>query len=272
MSKSAAAVISPEDAQKIRTWIPEFLSTFNGMDDLGEPFATLFANVKQQMNGLLSKLPPTDGVPAAQEAGWILNCLMSSLTNTQLMLNHTGMRMKELATRNSASDPAALQGAVDKAIEDKIAAGEIIKKDIHLSLCSNAKSEGLTEGEQKVRDEIAAKEKKGQLIAERKNFLTTNGLPLPAEDAALDGTDDEFKARTETAKARVEKLKGHKVALNSPVMPYVWADEKEFKGVETALTAQRASAGAPPAEPLATPPGGSTGDKAKDKKAPIFVV
>ena len=268
MSKAAAA-IAPQDASKLREWIPAFLATFNGMDEIGEPYLTWFKDVKLQMNSVLEKLPLNDAIPAGQEAGWYLNSLLSAFTNLQAMHTFTGARLKELSAKNSEADPKLVQAAIDKAIDEQVTAGELVKKDMHLSLCSNAKIEGETAGEKKVRDELAQQEQTMKTIATRKELVSKNGLPLPAEDAALEGTDEEFTARTETAKKRVELLKGHKVALNSPVMPYVWGSERDFSIAEKSVMAQRgAAASGKPAEPFAKPPV----TEAALKKAGAFIL
>lgn len=265
MSKNAAA-ISNQDAEKLRLWIPNFLATFNGMDmdQLSEPLAALFKNVKTEINGLLEKLPPTDGVPAAHEAGYFLNCLMSALTSTQLMLNHAGMRVKELSARASELDPKAVADAVATEIEARVTAGDLVKKDIHVTLCSQAKTEGITEGESRVRGEIEQEKERVRIIGERRQLVTKNSLPPPKDEALLGGTEDEFKTREATAKARVKELAAFKVALNSPVMDYVWGSESDFNAVKAGLSIQRAS-GSTPAQPLAKPP-------EADKPLPAFVV
>lgn len=270
MSKNTVAGLSNQDAEKLRLWIPNFLSTFNGMemDQLSEPLASLFKNVKEQMNGLLDKLPTTDAVPAAHEAGYFLNCLMSALTSTQLMLNHAGMRVKELSAKSSQLDPQAVASAVASEIDARVTAGDLVKKDIHVTLCSQAKADGITEGENKVRGEIEQEKERVRVMGERRQLVTRNGLPLPKDEALLGGTDEEFKAREETAKARVKEMSGFKVALNSPVMDYVWGSESDFNAVKAGLSTQRAT-GTPPAQPLAKLPGEGNGE---NKPVPAFVV
>ena len=169
-------------------------------------------------------------------------------------------RVSASSAETSSASAAAVRAAVDAEIDARITGGELVKKDLVTSLCSAAKEEGMTLGETKVRTEISQSVEKEKIITARKALLTTNSVPLPKEDAAMEGDDAAFEARRLTAVSRMDVLKGMKVSLNSALMPSIWGDEKDFKIVENAVTLMRAeSGGSPVAEPFSKPPEASTG-------------
>lgn len=264
MSKSAAAIISAEDAPKVRKLLTEVLSTFNGYAvELGEPFLGMFQDLKAQYNAILEKLPLTDAVPAAQEASWHLSGFLSCMTSTQALLNFMGGKLNELKTRNSAAPSAeAIAVEVEKVITQRVNEGKLFAADKVTTLCSDAKAQGITQGEQNEREKINQEKERIKTIESRKTALTTNSLPLPSADEMLGGTDEEYAAKKTTAEARVAKLKEKGVALNSPLMKDVWGTDAEFAVLERVVASYHSGTpGAPGASLDTRPPGGNAEDK-----------
>ena len=120
-------------------------------------------------------------------------------------------------------------------------------------LCSEARNLGITDGEKKVRDEIAAAEARAKKIGERKAALQKCGLPLP--DATLDnllaGTDEEFGVAQKKAEDRIAALRTKGVALNSqsPLAMKVWLPEDQYQVFES-LALETIKGG----DPMLTPP------------------
>ena len=117
-----------------------------------------------------------------------------------------------------AAQTAALPGKIEAALNAKLTSGEFVAKD-KVDVAVNA-------ARSTARADYQAELAK---VEARKGILATNGIP--ACDAALAGTDEEFNARVAAVKPRVEKFK----ALNGidlsagPVTRALFADEETFK-------------------------------------------
>jgi len=227
----------PKDVAALKTFLEQVRSQVCGMADvLKEPFKSHFNELKNQFDSALSKLPPSEQVPAAMDAHQHLIGLCSCLCSasslvTALSQKLNGMEEGFASALSSAVDvrlaaslaggefvkKADIEGLVAKGVEAKVTAGEVVAKDMVTSLCSAAKAKGLEEGELKVREEVKVKEVKTQLVSTRKAALATAGVPLPSEklESILAADEAEFNG----AKAKVEVRRGvlnkKGIALNS---------------------------------------------------------
>lgn len=246
--------IDPEQAKQFRALYSSIISQMSGME-LDEPLKSQFAAIKQQCSALLEEMPLMDAVGAAQECKWSLSSLHSCMMSLQSAFGLVGASMKGLQSRMSAQ-AAEMPAAIAEAIKEKISAGELVAKDTVASLCSESKSQGLAEGEKKVRDEIKLAQEKQKLVAARKDALTKASLPLPENDAFIEGTDDAFAALQTKAAERVAKLRKAGLSLNSPLLAKAFLPDGDFEtflGLSSELLGKKAGD-----EAFATEPGGAT--------------
>mgnify|MGYP001549550791 FL=1 len=226
-------------------------------DGLEEPLKGHFTNLKQKYDQVLDSLPPTEQVPAALEAGKHLSALYSILSAANGLMCSLNSALNSVKTTGAALNSEA----VNKAIQDKIAAGELFPKSVLDSkvsaeierltksgdyvpkatvqqLCSEAKNAGILEGENKVRQETQAEADRAKLVETRKAQVQTAGLPLPEKEIRkiLGGTDVEFNAQLVKAQTRFAGLKKNS-ALNSksPLMTKIWLGDSEFSTFEQLL-------------------------------------
>jgi hypothetical protein len=248
MSKEAAATViklsdlKQEEIAILRQVCSNVATTINGLgEDLGEPLLGMFLSLKDQYNEILGKLPPTDAVPAAQEASWNLRSFLSCLTSTQTLLSFLTTRMADMkgkaATANSSLSPAELAAVVEAAIQVKVAAGDLATKETVASLCSAAKDAGIREAHDQAKAEAEETAKKAKLIAERRQVLATNSLPFPETDESLLGTEEEFSANRARAEKQAKQLAGFGLDAKSQAMSKAWSPEAEFNNYAQFLEA-----------------------------------
>lgn len=226
-------------------------------DNLEEPLKGHFNNLKKKYDDVLDSLPPTEQVPAALEAGKHLSALYSILSAANGLMCSLNSALNGVKTAGAALNSEA----ISKAVQDKIAAGELYPKSVLDSkvtaeierltksgdyvpkatvqqLCSEAKNAGIVEGEAKVRQETNASAEKARLVETRKAQVQTAGLPLPELEVEkiLGGSETDFAATLKKAQDRFAGLKKHS-ALNSksPLMAKIWLRESEFSTFEQLL-------------------------------------
>lgn len=226
-------------------------------DNLEEPLKGHFNNLKKKYDDVLDSLPPTEQVPAALEAGKHLSALYSILSAANGLMCSLNSALNGV----KAAGAALNSEVISKAVQDKIAAGELFPKSVLDSkvtaeiarlaksgdyvpkatvqqLCSEAKNAGIAEGENKVREEVNASAEKTKLVEARKTQVQTAGLPLPESEIEkiLGGSDTDFAATLKKAQDRFAGLKKHS-ALNSksPLMAKIWLGESEFSTFEQLL-------------------------------------
>ncbi|HEV2330567.1 MAG TPA: hypothetical protein VGY56_17440 [Verrucomicrobiae bacterium] len=226
-------------------------------DNLEEPLKGHFNNLKKKYDDVLDSLPPTEQVPAALEAGKHLSALYSILSAANGLMCSLNSALNGVKTTGAALNSEA----ISKAVQDKIAVGELFPKSVLDSkvaaeverltksgdyvpkatvqqLCSEAKSAGIAEGENKIRQEASASAEKTRLVEARKAQVQTAGLPLPESEIEkiLSGSETDFAATLKKAQDRFTGLKKHS-ALNSksPLMAKIWLGESEFTTFEQLL-------------------------------------
>lgn len=215
---------------------------------LEEPFRTTFKGIKAEFDTILASLPAAEAVVQDVEAHlqslWTcfnsLNLLFTTLTAGRKAPDATALNSAveaEIAKRITAGELFA-KDVIPVKVKEQVAslttAGELVPKETVTQLCADAKANGITEGETKVRNEIAAKAALDAKVAERKTALQTAGHPIPDADVdkLLGGTDEEFaahKARMETQLAEFGK-KGIQLNSESPVRAKAWLAADQFKG------------------------------------------
>jgi hypothetical protein len=217
--------------QAIRNFFTQQLSSLDAMaGDLAEPWKTQFNALKDQYNSVLKGLPPTDQIPAAAAASDHLAIFSSTLMQAQTAL---GYFVGEVASMKKKHDEActALNSAkeVILSFEKKVTDGDLVEKTKVTELCSAATTEGMAEGEKKVREEVKAKEDKAALINGRKTALNSAKLSVPGIEDILAATEDEFKAAQAKAATRTAELAKKGFAFNSEtVTAMAWASDDEY--------------------------------------------
>lgn len=222
---------------------------------LGGEFLGMFNKLKEQCDSVLSKLGATDAVAQGLEFDSMLSCVASAMSGTQFML---GMALSSLdqARQNMAGEgqrfAAQLASQVPVKIEELVGSGELIRKatlderikngelvpkDIHTEACSQAKQLGMTEGETRVRTELATTEKRVKLVGDRRKQVETASLPLPSGEleSILGLEDAEFTAAQAKAKTRNEFLTTNRITLNSAYRGRVWDTDGNWALVEAAV-------------------------------------
>ncbi len=234
-----------KDFLALRTLLLGIQTQLCGTDPLTleEPFRATFNGLKAEFEAALAKLPAAE--PAPQDLGVQLQSLWSCFYSLNSLFNSLLGSTKaqkcavetEIARQVTAGDlipRAVLPARVTEQVTAQVTAGELVPKATVEQLCSVAKTNGLTEGEKKVRDEIAAKAAVTAKVAERTTALQTAGLPLPdAEiERLLGGTDEEFAAHRTRVEAHLAQFKdkGIQLAANSTARAKAWLAADAFKG------------------------------------------
>ena len=212
--------LSKEDVALLRSYLTAGLAQCTSLcaDNSGAALVKMFTDLKTEYNDILGKLPPSDMVPAAQEAAWNLRSFLSVLSSTQAILAQLTNQITTLKTGGVTYNAETLATEIEKAIADRVSKGLLLAKETVTTLCSEAKTLGLNEGLATARKEAADKEASMKLAGERKAALSKNSLPLPTDESLLLGDEAAFKAFEAKSASRVERLKKAGVALNSAAM------------------------------------------------------
>jgi len=222
------------------------------LDKLPEAMRPDFLKLKNDLNEQLSKLAPTDQVPAALDASYALSSFANAMERMQEYATAMTNRLAGMTTKLSETN-----GSLD-ALNKKVTDGLLITKEAATELCSKAKTDAL--------DSI-----KPTIVAMRKQVVELAGLPMPADDV-LALADAEFTPRFDAAKANIGALskRGLKVGGKGAaiVKDMAWLGTTEFNGkltsYEDVLGKER-----PTADPLLGGGAGETeatkGSKARDR-------
>jgi hypothetical protein len=220
----------------------------SSLELLDEPLRGMFVKIKEEFDTKLAALPPTEQVPASLDLSYQLQSLWSCLYSVNSMIqilnqSLTGMKSAQASALTAEIEkqvaegklltPEAVAAKVTAELEAKTKAGELVPQAEVASLCSAAKTNGLAEGEKKVRDEITAAEAVAQTVGARKTALQTASFPLPNVDEVLRGTDEQFNAAKATAEARLADLKSKGISLNADLMSKVWLAEPAYNDFRT---------------------------------------
>ncbi len=233
---------------------------------VSEARRTTLDGLRQQFEAVIAKFSPEAATEPNAEQVQSLCSAITSFNSLFTLLNETlADARKNFATQlNSAveteikrrMDAGELIGkeAVAVRVQQEVSTltskGDLVPKETVNQLCATAKATGLTEGEAKVRTEVAAKEALATKVKERTATLQTAGLPIPEAEveALLGGTDEVFNAH----KARCEKQlgdfksKGLQLNADNPLRAKAWLDEgkfKDFLGMADAIPALKRAGG-----------------------------
>lgn len=225
MSKPIATPLSREElvaaldsARTVGAEFPDRLlqaMSANSLDDLPDGLKKIFNSFKAGMDNFLSKLPPTEQIPAALDAGWTLNQVSDMFRNTISLWSAITERFGDFERSQNEITSAASRNAVT-AMEAKIAA-EYILKTIAAS-----------EAEAAAKTAVDAYKAQCALVAGRQEGLSKNGLP-PAPDAIVLLPDPEYQSEVAASATRVQKLAGAGVSLNThpeSVRLAAWDDDE----------------------------------------------
>lgn len=254
--------LSKEDIALLRTYLSSGIAQCTSLcaDNSGAALVKMFTDLKTEYNDILGKLPPSDMVPAAQEAAWNLRSFLSVLSSTQAILAQLTNQITAMKSGTGMTYNAEmLSTEVEKVIADRVSKGLLVPKETVTTLCSEFKQKGLDEGLETARKEASDKESSAKLAGERKALLTKNSLPVPADETLLLGDETAFKAFEAKSTARFDRLKKAGVALNSPAMGKVYAikDDAEFDEFAKILEDMKATRKGGD-EPFNKPPEGTT--------------
>lgn len=202
------------------------------IDYLEEPLKSRFLEIKNKINTALAGLPATDAVPAANNANGLLNQLMYMFAHAQDMIGHLSTTAKESATllrSTRASLPTEVAAEVTKAINTKVAAGDLVTKVDHETKLNGAVTAA--------RQTFAAETAK---VSQRRTALASANLPVPSDDVLV-GDDAAYTAKETEAKARLEKLKPFKLAAQR-LTTLAWnTDKATFDSIFDTLTESRSA-------------------------------
>ena len=195
------------------------------LEDVPEPFKSSIVNLKKELDAALLKMAPTDQVPAALDASYSLNYLMSASKRMAEMVEES------IKSLNTLREQLSTKTAALNALDSRVTSGDLVEK---------------TAVEKAVADHR-------KLVAARRSELATNGLPVPMTDDVLVGDDAAWQTRLSTAKQRKDKLSG--LALNAApdrVATLLFGDATAFDIVASSLP--------PKADPAAAGDGTGNGD------------
>lgn len=192
--------IDVNDPVALRAAFTELLSeqrsVYAGLVDRVPPsFKAEVEKIKGRLDTKLAALAdqPVAQVPAAQAGAAALESLASMLAWMQEMYLSTMKHLDALVNEIGPRDKVLGQ------LQSRIAAGELLEK-------AAAEETQRLAVEKAVQDAVAAERTTQSRLAVRRQTLASASLLVPTQDTVLDGTDDEFNARVEAAKARVAKL------------------------------------------------------------------
>ena len=233
------------------------------LEDLGTKFADA-----------LAKLPAAD---ASENSTWCIEnqldnlfCLLTqatacaSLASLEIAKTTNSEQLAssvtaEINRRVAAGELFTVDGVALK-VKTQIEAGELVPKVTLEQLCSSAKLTGFSEGQAKVREELAAEVEAGKVIALRKTALQEAGLPLPEaelERVILGADDAAFQARKAAFIARQAELTSEGIQLNADGgLANLWLDEAPYKSFKKLVASVPALKFKP--NPVASVPGDAT--------------
>ena len=115
----------PKDVAALKTFLEQVRSQVCGMADvLKEPFKSHFNELKNQFDSALSKLPPSEQVPAAMDAHQDLIGLCSCLCSASSLVTALSQKLNGM----EEGFASALSSAVDVRLAASLAGGEFVKK------------------------------------------------------------------------------------------------------------------------------------------------
>jgi hypothetical protein len=226
--------ITQTEMSELRAGLTDISKSLNSLDDLlDEPLKGQFKQAKDTINRALAALPETDKVPAALDAGSALRQLLWAFRSAQDTIGRIAGIAKD-AKSEVATVRASMGGEIDKAIDGKIKAGELFKKEDHTA--------AVQEAEKNSRALFSAELK---TLSERRTKAAELGIPAPA-DEVLTGEEKVFTDLLSRAKNRLPKLKGFTLA-SAQTVELAWVEpDAGFDKVISLMTAQKPkSAGHP---------------------------
>jgi hypothetical protein len=103
-------------------------------DCLAEPWRTHFTSLKDEYDGALRALPPSDQVPAAMEAHQHLSAFYSCLANASSLASMLVTQLHTMSQKEGERVAAALCCAVDAKLQDGLRTASCSRKCRWVSL------------------------------------------------------------------------------------------------------------------------------------------
>jgi hypothetical protein len=196
----------------LRGFYEEHVQALQGMlDKLPEAARTELKQLKDGLNEQLKKLPPIDQVPAAQEAGWALNCIASAIERGQTYATGLLERTQQLSTEYAGKLTAL------SALEGRVSAGDLLTKEQVKGMCDEARGAG-------------RKELEPVILGMRTRQVELAGLPNPGE-AILGLPEAEFTPKFDAAVKHAKLIAEKKGWKNKTLLgELAWLGETEFAG------------------------------------------
>lgn len=211
------------------------LSAFSGLDKLSEPLKAEFARVQADVQQVLASFPEDNEpiTPGADASVAFANLTKIVKGNQELILACRAEADKAIVDKQVAL--ASIPAETAKQIEALYVSGEAVKKADVATKISDAVSAA--------RVAVLAEVK---VVADRRTQLAS--LKINPADSELTGSDEDFKARSEKAKARIEKVSGFGLPEDR-ITQLAWGvPDAQFDDTVSLLAAARAAAIAPPAK------------------------
>lgn len=202
------------------------------------PFRKFLSDQIAAINGVLTGGTVAPEIKSAFEAirdqfQTQLNALPAEGGGSDEMMKVLGLQSATIEALRTTL--CSVVGAVDARWNASVAAGDLIPKDKHAALCSEAaeaaRGAGVAEGKNAAKADYEAMLAAERASMERKQEVARNGMPLPPDDV-LKLADDEWKARMTEAQNRVKQVEEAGIKKDLPfVGRYAWAPEEDARAL-----------------------------------------
>ncbi|MHB1308288.1 MAG: hypothetical protein ACYDC1_06275 [Limisphaerales bacterium] len=228
--------------------LPETLlkaMSLNSAEELPATLKGAYESLKGQINAVLAKMPTTDQVPAALDAGYALNHIRAMMSHVAEVAGL--VKAQFLALQSVANTQTSLNSRVSE-LEGQLESGELLTKAQATELANQAAANA---GPAAVG---AYQAEQGRRTA-RLQVLNTHGIPETAVPEAVFGAEDEaFDVAITQAAERKQALegKGMTLAVCGLLVAPALFDDAAYKLAETFATESLPQLAAKPAPAAAT--------------------
>lgn len=206
-------------AADLRAWLLQLgtaqVTALNGLlDKVPENLKSEYLGLRDQMNGLLTKLPPLDQVPAANEASWALNSFANTIGNLFQYIEDFRVRFDGMIGKMTSAQ-TALNG-----LNEQVTKGELLPKDkVQLAVDGAVTN--------------AVAPLKAEIAAMRKSAVSLCGLP-DAPDTVLGAASADFEGALAQAKTNLATCVAKGMALDAKgdnfIRKTVWGTAEALNG------------------------------------------
>ena len=274
MMAIAPLVVIPKNGKDVEG-VRNFLTNFQ---QLCSTSAIYEGPLKQLFDELGAKLKAAlEALPKDSTGNWSVNDQADSLFSLLACANNAaaalGLELSKLKNQMAGmvvlddvlaagtvikKDDVAGQvtAAVTAAIAERTGEkGDLTTKELSQQLCSASHAKGIEEGIAQRNQQLADEQAALKVVSDRKQELTTAGLPLPEAEAEtiLKAAQADFDAAKTTTTARLKKFTEAGIDLPASLAGKVWLPEAGYKTFEsTVFGVAELKNKKPVDEPLAT--------------------